>query len=94
MEKYNSERWNLIKTNQNFRFHYIRGEQNLQIPESVIDFKHYYTVPRSVIYSNYRDHYLATINELFRELLSQRFANYLSRIGVPKLNKQGTSCDT
>lgn len=86
MNRINSERWNNIKNNQNSRYHFLRGAQKLQIPNLIIDFKHYYTISRDVLYKNFNDFYLASINELFRESLSQRFTNYLSRIGLPILN--------
>lgn len=78
-----STQWNFIKNNQNPRYHFLRKDRELQIPESVIDFKHYYTVPRDILYNEIENHYLGTISELFREFLSQRFAFYLSRIGLP-----------
>ncbi len=48
----------------------------------IIDFKHYYTIPRNILYQNL-DHYNVSITELHREQLSQRFAYYLSRVGTP-----------
>lgn len=78
-----STQWNFIKNNQNPRYHFLRKDVELQIPDLVIDFKHYYTVPRDILYDTIKDHYLGTISELFREFLSQRFAFYLSRIGLP-----------
>lgn len=88
MEKINSERWRKIKNNQNPRYHFLKRKRRFQIPDLVIDFKHYYTIPRDVLYKNFRDHYIGSINELFREALSQRFAYYLSRIGLPLINKK------
>jgi len=87
MERHNSERWNLIINNRNHRYHYLEANPEYQIPPAVLDFKHYYTIPRNYLYNTFRDHYIGTINELFREALSQRFAFYLSRIGLPKLGK-------
>lgn len=84
MQKIDSNtQWNFIKNNQNPRYHFLRKDVDLQIPDLVIDFKHYYTVPRDILYDTIKDHYLGTISELFREFLSQRFAFYLSRIGLP-----------
>jgi hypothetical protein len=40
------------------------------------------------------EHYLATFNKLFRESLSQRFSNYLSRIGLPELKQRMDSEST
>src|SRR5665648_21353 len=87
MQRINTDRWNNIKNNQNPRYHFLEGEKTFQIPDLVLDFKHYYAISRDVLYKNFRDYYLGSINELFREALSQRFAYYLSRIGLKIINK-------
>jgi len=87
MEKWNSKSFNQIKDQNKDRFHFLNQDQELQVPELIIDFKHYYAIPRETLFRMYNLHYLATINQLFREFLSQRFANYLSRIGLPEINK-------
>lgn len=87
MEKYNSERWAIIQDKKNERYHYLTADLTLQIPNLVIDFKHCFTIPRSLIYDSRGKHYIATINELHREALSQRFAYYVSRIGLPEVKK-------
>lgn len=88
MEKLNSNRWNLVKTNQNSRYYFLDKQSDLQIPDLVIDFKHYYSIPRDMLYKEIKKHYIGSINELFRECLLQRFAFYLSRIGLPKINDE------
>ncbi|WP_292474386.1 hypothetical protein [Methanosphaera sp.] len=55
----------------------------MNISPIVFDFKRYYTVSTSYIYSVFSDYYLISLNELYRENLSSRFANYLSRMGLP-----------
>ena len=66
----------------------MKGEKTFQIPDLVLDFKHYYAISRDVLYENFGDYCIGSINELFREALSQRFAYYLSRIGLPTTNKK------
>ncbi len=83
MEYQNKVKWKVIKNNDNPRYHYLDEYLNFQIPELAIDFKHYYSIPRDLLYSDIKEHYLASLNELFRESLSQRFAYYLSRVGLP-----------
>lgn len=87
MQNFNkkSTMWNFVITNQNPRYHFLEGEIDLQMPEVVIDFKHYYTIPREILYEKLEKDYLQSLNELFREELSHRFAHYLSRVGVPLL---------
>lgn len=88
METINSARWQPIKQNNNYRYHFLCGHQDFQVPDLVIDFKHYFTVPRYVLYTeNFRASYLASVSELFRESLSIRFAQYLSRIGLPSVQQ-------
>lgn len=69
--------------NEMKRYHYIKGDIKLGVPELVIDFKHFYTVPVDLVYRQRKLSYMATIGELYREELSQRFAYFLSRIGLP-----------
>jgi len=88
MEGHNRKRWDIIQDNKNERYHYLTADLNLQIPNLAIDFKHYLTIPRSQLYDSRRKHYVATINELHREALSQRFAYYVSRIGLPEIKKE------
>ena len=84
MEKWNSKRYKQIKTQNNYRYHYLDGYPPYQIPNLVLDFKHYYTIPRDVIYfAKENGHYLTSLRQLFREDLSHRFSFFLSRIGLP-----------
>ena len=88
MQKFNSTNWPRVTKNHEYRYHRLPGELNLQIPELVIDFKHYCTLPRFVVDDEYMtQHYLASISPLFRENLSVRFAQYLSRIGLPETSE-------
>lgn len=86
MENFNSARWPLIEQNNNPRYHYLQEKLDLQVPPLVVDFKHYLTAPRNVFYrEQFHDHYVATMEILYRDNLSGRFAHYLSRIGLPEL---------
>lgn len=78
-------KWKSIKRNETPRYHYIEGDTIHQIPELVIDFKRYYTIPKKYLYSIHNSHFMASLNELFRDDLSSRFAHYQSRIGLPNL---------
>ncbi len=85
METFNSEKWRLVISNQNARYHYIAGDSELQLPDLAVDFKHYTTIPRDQMYERAGELYRGTISALFREELSNRFAHYLSRIALPDL---------
>jgi hypothetical protein len=51
---------------------------------AVVDFKHYYGIHIDMLYDVFDRYYHVSLNELFREELSQRFSAFLSRVGVPK----------
>lgn len=73
-----------LKQNDVFkRYHYLSEDLDNGVPELVLDFKHFLTAPRDVLYSRRKESYVATVNEIYREALSQRFTNFLSRIGLP-----------
>ena len=85
MENYNSKRWNIINKNNNERYHFLEKNEELGIPDLVIDFKQYYTIPTYILYKFYKNHFVGSLKPLFRENLSHRFAFYLSRIGLPDI---------
>ena len=86
MQRLNSEEWRRVKQNSIYRYHFLPEQADFQLPELAIDFKQYVTIPRDVAYRQAtRSKVLATLDDLFREHLSSRFAHYLSRIGLPEL---------
>jgi len=87
MGSYNRDRWNIIKKNNNERYHFLEKKEDLDLPDLVIDFKQYYTIPTHILYKLYKDHFVGSLKPLFRESLSHRFAFYLSRIGLPNIER-------
>lgn len=84
MHTYNDKEVKKIKSNDTQkRYHYLAEDLDYGVPELVIDFKHFFTAPREVLYRQRTGSYITTINEIYRESLSQRFTNFLSRIGLP-----------
>lgn len=75
-------RWKSIENNNDPRYHYIKDDLQ-KMPNLIIDFKIFYTLPYDYIYLNYNEYYNCSLNELLRESLSQRFFNYHARIGLP-----------
>lgn len=73
---------NIIK-NENKRYHYLNFDKNVEIVESVVDFKHYFTVTITYLNSIRNSNYVCSIDSLYREAIVQRFSNFLSRIGLP-----------
>ena len=72
-----------IINNENKRHHYLNFAQDVELVESVIDFKHYFTVTVNYLNSIREEKYVCSIDSLYRELILQRFSNFLSRIGLP-----------
>jgi hypothetical protein len=85
MMRYPSDPWRSIKANQNPRYHYLCAWTLLQVPELILDFKHFFTLPTDVLRNVYgsEQHYIARLSPLYREDLNQRFAAYLARVGLP-----------
>lgn len=87
MEKKGGDNYKKIQRNLDPRYHYLLGDPEFQMPNLIIDFKHYYTLPVNFLYRIYGSRYVASLEELFRESLCQRFSFYLSRIGLPEINQ-------
>lgn len=73
-----------LRQNETPRYHYLEFDDHVPIVNSVIDFKHYFTVSIEQLRKHKESHYICTVSPLFRERISQRFSNYLSRIGLPE----------
>jgi hypothetical protein len=73
-----------FKDNENPRYHYLDFIEHINEVESVIDFKYYFTIDIEYLINLKKNgNCLGKINEIYRERLSQRFAEFLSRIGLP-----------
>lgn len=72
----------LIIDNEIPRFHYLNFAET-DMPELVVDFKHFFTINRDQFYSQITSR-LCSLEDLFKEKLSQRFSQFLSRIGLPE----------
>ena len=65
------------------RYHSLKFNEVIPIVDSVIDFKHYFTVDVDSLIVKKEKIFVCKVNELYREQITQRFANFLSRIGLP-----------
>ena len=74
----------LVK-NQRPRYHYLDFPPEIDIVPSVIDFKHYFSVNVTYLEALKATDFVCTVSQLYREDVSQRFAAFLSRIGLPSL---------
>jgi hypothetical protein len=73
-----------LKQNERPRYHYLEFPQNVPIVPSIADFKHYFSVNIQYLMSLRRKQFVCSLSEMFREDLSQHFAGYLARIGLPE----------
>lgn len=78
-----------LRQNQMPRYHYLEFPADVPIVPSVIDFKHYFSVPVLYLCELKATKVVCAISELYREDISQRFASFLSRIGLPDLSEAG-----
>lgn len=72
-----------LRNNETPRYHYLDFGAESSIPPSVIDFKHYFSVNVAYLKKHKSQNFVCQVAELYREDISNRFASYLSRIGLP-----------
>lgn len=82
-ELLNRNRWNAVQQNSDPRYHFLPAAESLQVPDLVLDFKHFITAPSGILFDLKKDAYLASLGQLFRDSVSQRFAHFLARIALP-----------
>lgn len=74
---------NNLRINEIPRYHYLEFPPEIPIVPSVIDFKHYFTANILYLSKIKKENFVCKVFELYREDISQRFASFLSRIGLP-----------
>lgn len=72
-----------LRQNGNPRYHYLEFSNAVSIPNSIIDFKHYFTVNNNLLLDRKKKSFVCKVSELYRENISHRFSFFLSRIGLP-----------
>jgi len=73
---------NMLRSNKNPRYHYLQFPAAVPIVSSIVDFKRYFSVNVEYLRGKEKDR-ICKLAELYREDISQRFASFLSRIGLP-----------
>ena len=83
-ERMGSDKWKRVLQNNEDRYHFLPASPApMQVPDLVLDFKHFSTAPRGALLGLKPKLYVASLGQLFRESLSQRFAHFLARIALP-----------
>ena len=72
-----------LTNNEIPRYHTLEFPEEIHLANSVVDFKHYFSLSVQYLIKIKELHFEYPIPFLYRELLCQRFSNYLSRIGLP-----------
>jgi hypothetical protein len=80
-----------LMNNETPRFHYLEFPEPIQVVPSIIDFKHFFSVSLVELKSKKKTNFVCQVSDLFREDISQRFASFLSRIGLPEPSPGGAS---
>jgi hypothetical protein len=73
----------MLMQNERPRYHYVDFPDNVPIVPSIVDFKHFFSVGVRYLEKVRVGNFICRLSELYREDLSQRFAAYLARIGLP-----------
>lgn len=71
-----------IMNNEDPRYHFLRFNAESNLPDMIIDFKHFFTISTEQMYDNLSNR-VCSVEELYREKICQRFAFFQSRIGLP-----------
>ncbi len=72
------------RQNENPRYHCLPlSKTGKELPDVVADFKHYFSVGADYLTHLKSQALVASLNDLYREDLTQRFTAYLARIGLP-----------
>ncbi len=75
-----------VEHNMELRYHWIEFPKGVQIVPSVVDFKHYFSANieylRAAVTADRR---AWTVPPPWREAISQRFAAFLTRVGLPEV---------
>jgi hypothetical protein len=91
MEAVVKRRQDRYRNNDVPRYHYLEFPKTTRIVDSVIDFKHYFSVDVTTLRACKSSGFVCRLGDLFRESVSLRFANFLSRIGLPETKVGGDS---
>jgi hypothetical protein len=76
--------------NKRPRYHYLEFSHEVPLPNSIVDFKHHFSVTVEYLKRVKQDDFVCNIAPVYREDLGQRFSSFLSRIGLPE-KKSGDS---
>lgn len=90
-DEINSRFWPIVRTNRAERYHYLaEPPSKADLGPLLVDFKNHFSVRTAELYRQLNSHgedrlsAIARLATPWREHFQHRFANYLSRIGLPR----------
>ena len=86
---------NYVRDDKHVRYHCLPSHGEYGVPDLVVDFKHYFSIERDAFYSGTKQQasYICSLGLLHRQALAQRFASYLSRVGIPSPQETGVESE-
>ena len=74
----------VTKNDLHYRYHALNVTMNKKvlIQDMIIDYKHYFSVPIKYLFEN-KSNRIASLEPIFAEQITLKFANYLSRVAIP-----------
>ena len=72
--------------NERPRYYYLEFDERTPIVPSIIDFKHYFSVDIEFLQKEKNAKFVCSVSDIYRVSISDRFAHYLARIGLPNNN--------
>ena len=81
----NSNEYKIVKNDWHYRYHALTVsiDSKVVLDNALIDFKHYFSIPASYLLNNRKDR-LFSLDDLYSEQITLKFATYLSRVALPE----------
>lgn len=81
---FQSDDYKVAKRDWHYRIHALtlEADKNVILENSIIEFKHYFTVAISYLISHKKDR-VVHLDDLFVEQLTLKFSTYLARVAIP-----------
>lgn len=81
---YQKDDYKIAQRDWHYRIHALKIEAGNEVvlENAIIDFKHYFTVPMSYLFSHKKNR-VFHFDDLFAEQITLKFATYLARVAIP-----------
>jgi hypothetical protein len=73
-----------MRNNAHPRYHHLQFGEDIPLADSFVDFKHYFTASPAHLRDRKRNGFVCRLAVPHREALSNRFAAWTSRVGLPE----------